>query len=146
MREIKFRGKRVDNGAWETGSLVIERMYTSEASYYIADKMTAYHTPVIPETVGQFTGFIDKNRKEIYVSDIIELINEAGNKILVTCGFGHAHRELNGILCDIVGFYFILPNGKKSFPICENYIGKHDTEIFEVVGNVYDNSDLIINH
>jgi hypothetical protein len=66
MREILFRGKRIDNGAWETGSLVVKRMNTSEARYYIADKMTGYLTPVIPETVGEYTGLKDKNGTKLF--------------------------------------------------------------------------------
>ena len=62
MREILFRGKRFDNGEWETGSLLVERMNTSEQQVMIADKMTGYPTLVLPETVGQYTGLCDKKR------------------------------------------------------------------------------------
>ena len=50
------RGKRLDNGEWETGFLVILRMNTSNEEYYIADKMTGYLTPIDPASVGQCTG------------------------------------------------------------------------------------------
>jgi len=45
------RGKRIDNGAWETGFLVIRRPYCSDARYFISDKMTGFQTPIDPDTV-----------------------------------------------------------------------------------------------
>ena len=72
MREIKFRGKRVNNGKWVYGV----PLYSVVGAKVIIDTIQSYedlrYYTVIPETVGQFTGLHDKNGKEIYEGDIVE--------------------------------------------------------------------------
>ena len=84
MREIKFRGKRIDTNEWIYGDLLIEyyrnKMYCiSEDTAFVTDidgtfddnNLTIIDSihEVLPETVGQFTGFFDHNNIPIYEND-----------------------------------------------------------------------------
>lgn len=135
-----FRGKRKDNGAWETGFLVITRYDCSDEQYFITDKMTGYHTPVILETVGQYTGLKDKNGKLIFEGDVVKLTDTNNNiewKAYVV--FGNPYGEFNW-------GWNLMYIGEKT---------KVDTDILlwtemeetgaycEVIGNVYDNPELL---
>ena len=95
MREIKFRGKREDNGEWVTGFYVKhetrqtcvigdDKLSPDEIKHLIVvDSFADWNMPrilqgieVIPETVGQFTGLKDKNGNgviQVYEHDIITI-------------------------------------------------------------------------
>ncbi len=125
------RGKREDNGAWETGFLVIKRWDCSDERYFITDKMTGWHTPVIPETVGQCTGLKDKNGKLIFEGDIIKT-KKYGRDI------GHSNVNNFDIFKVIYEpAVFRLKNVRRGF----NLVGNGND--FEVIGNVMDNSELL---
>jgi len=127
MREIKFRGKRIDNGKWICGSLIIEEDPIADAfKYFIKPFNFLTGKLVIPETVGQYTGSKDKNNKEIYEGDIVR----------------YSDKHTGVIVWKYTGFVLELLNREKSTIILWYDVDKRDN--IEVVGNIYENPELTV--
>lgn len=118
-REIKFRGKRIDNGEWVYGYLADED-YINDI-----DSIDLSSIEVDRDTVGQFTGLFDKNGKEIFEGDIIkgfDITIEVWYSEDKAC-FMAEMKEPQNDMVDILGGY--------------------DTARMEIIGNIYDNPELI---
>ena len=134
MREILFRGKRVDNGEWVYGTPIFY-----DGGLVVMCKQYIRNENVIPETVGQFTGLTDKNGKKIFEGDIIRAVTlDTGKEQRAVVCFGNFIDENNGD--EYIGFFIEFDGIKTTITQlameeCKNRI--------EVIGNIYDNHELL---
>lgn len=119
-RIIKFRGKSITEDKWVYGDLSHRENPPTNVSPYAVNGYG-----VEPDTVGQFTGFFDKNNEEIYEGDIIE-----GIDII----FVVEYRVRWAAFVAIVGIADV------------EELGRFSTQIMKKVGNIYDNPELIKKH
>lgn len=109
IREILFRGRRIDNGKWIMGSLCEAENHTYivyDMDFYVAktctgDALTSDRFyEVDPATVGQFTGLSDKHDCWIFEGDKVKTFN--GLPAIIKHG---EHRDTD-ILDSNEEFYF----------------------------------------
>ena len=117
MREILFRGKRIDNGEWVYGNYY-HCCGTAYGAIFIVVNDFGF-IEVIPHTVGQYTGLTDKNEKKIFEGDIV--ISEYG-----TIGIVEWDNEECSFLVNIGDDYQMLTDSE-----------------YVVISNIYVNFELL---
>lgn len=130
MREIKFRGKRLDNGEWIEGDLL--RMNGHWFIFLDPAPEGIDKYAVDPATVGEFTGLKDKNGKEIYEGDVIRspLSEDKTRPHRIFYHTGNA--AFMGALVDRKELCYLR--------LDQDWIYKFGKE---VIGNIHDNPELI---
>lgn len=140
MREIKFRGKRLDNGEWIYGSLLVSHFKDDKKERYFITQFSGNYTfehEVDPNTVGQYTGLKDKNGKEIWEGDIFRDNNEVLRSVFrVTGGLAFEDNPVS------FGYDHRAPVYPYS-PIAEMQNVSWLSQCCEVIGNIHDNPELL---
>lgn len=137
MRELLFRGKRIDNDAWVEGFFVAKAdpLLGIMASFILTQEfdtngILCSHMDwykVDPETVGQFTGLTDKNGKKIFEGD------------LCLC-----NRNINSFVDDQVFLIsFDAEYGQWVGSSSSSNIVADEFSMCEVIGNIHDNPELL---
>ena len=128
MREIIFRGKRVDNGEWVYGYLSKSRWINRQLELCIdyEEKGVMCSSIVIPETIGQYTGLKDNNGTRIFEGDIISKNYDESEIPFISCCVQFKYGE----------FELINHHSGKLLFISHACRGK-------IVGNIHDNPELI---
>lgn len=172
-REILFRGK-TEAGEWLTGFLIGRYDPTQKENIIknaFIDNGTCFYSPekVIPETVGEFTGLIDKNGKRIFEGDIVKCRHHWQLRVYPRAGideeeyfFAQKIRGAYGkgvdkgnvfIPCERYYYFrnyaveyfarnggFRVRNGSCFHPLTRSWIFNRN---MEVIGNIYDNPELL---
>lgn len=130
-REIKFRGKRLDGQGWAFGSYIEAELQNGIAHEIIPYKRGEPVVEVDPDTVGQFTGVKDKNGMRIFEGDVLGV----GGRII-----GWVQGGVRGYCYDVV--YVNHPKGEERYSLYATATYDYRDRL-GVVGNIYDNPDLL---
>lgn len=132
MKEIFFKGKRIEDGEWIEGYYQKRHDFLGNEEHLIfyADGHTVFdHAEVSSGTLCQFTGLCDKNGKKIWENDILMAHLDESYPEDVT----YETVEWN-----VAGWV-----GCETDSIDRQYLDKFDLEHYEVVGNIFDNPELL---
>jgi uncharacterized phage protein (TIGR01671 family) len=126
-REILFRGKRTDGNGWAYGAYIPQ---SSEIATFDAEAQDCT-IPVNEDTVGEYTGLTDKHLKRIFEGDIVEYV-----------GVGWDDPEMTRaevIWCGCDGGW----GTTEGQDYCPDALTAPDAERMTVIGNIYDNPELL---
>lgn len=116
-REILFKGCTVLGNRWIKGIYI---PFTDKQFGYIIDRVTGEQILCYNKSIGQYTGFTDKNGENIFEGDIMQLCSACYPCLVYWDGKGWAWKQ----------------NGKRR----EIDLTR---EKMRIIGNLYDNPELL---
>ena len=153
MREILFRGKRLDNGEWVYGSFLhVEHEDGSFTTAIFHKKDSGGDAEVFPPTVGQYTGLKDKNGKRIFEGDIVRYTfdspddptaTENGLKVRTGRIFWSDWRASFAVTAGINGSASLNNDVARYVRGRQIYEYVRGANTVEVIGNIHDNPELL---
>lgn len=130
-REILFRAKSLESKRWIYGSYCYYKDYRDIEQHLIYSRNNGNSEWVDKNTLGQYTGLKDKNGIKIFEGDVVSLLKEdkekGGQKEFAKCQIVYMED------C----FCCKSSNTEYSLMPCVRY------KFIEVIGNIYDNKELI---
>lgn len=133
MRTIKFRGFNTKNNKWIYGYYLVNRGQHFVVEDGIANPLNTWEDYLVEEdTIGQFTGLLDKNGVEIYPNDII---SSSGGRLI-----GYVVDSVRAYCYDVV--WIKHPSYEKRWSLW-GVVEVDNNGNIEVIGNTYDNPELI---
>lgn len=146
MREIKFRAIRKGSKEFLFGDLVHncegDAIFPSVLDENALLNSPDYYT-INPETIGQFTGLRDKNGNEIFEGDIINIfyghpswINTPFEVVFIMGSFCMKKPDLNRSTAFTLYLHDCFEQGITT-------VESDDSFLFEVIGNIYQNPELL---
>lgn len=129
MREIKFRGKRLDNGEWVFGDLHLNTPYPHIHYEF------CHRAKIDTKTIGQFTGMRDKNGKEIYEGDIVKWVI---TQMYVDENGGYKESDSDEI--DVIEWH---NDALYLGEYCAVGFTYESEDYADIIGNIHDNPELL---
>ena len=133
MREYLFRAKLIKNGEWAYGNLRV----MPDNTYIITPNETVVgeYGKVNSETVGQYIGLTDKNGRKIFEGDIVHIL---GNEYVEEW----KNIDYYATIVFIDGGYCAIDGTIEDYGLIRYNLSRMDFDV-EVVGNIYDNPELL---
>ena len=138
MREILFRGKRMDDGGWSTGDL----LQCQSGGTMIQSYVDGYRVVDVVDqsTIGQYTGLNDKHGKRIFEGDMIKPFDDEVDKMVVEFHHGQFLLCLYGERGYMAEYGWEEEGNYGCFEA--EPLSSYGDDI-EVIGNIHDNQELL---
>lgn len=128
MRDILFRAKRIDTGAWQEGFYT--GVYDEPCIEYLRDNGHPYVVKIFSETVGQYAGLDDENGTKMFEGDIVTI-----NDYCISSPYDGRKFVIIYAEC---GFFAVPINHPEQAIRLYN-----ECAVYEVIGNIYENPEFL---